>query len=681
MKLKNSLFALALGFSILGAHSGTALAGGACGIGEVTYRHSKNQVLSTPVGWTMVEDMDDDGQKDLIGIDRVTLTTAAASNIIFYKRTASGYVTAPVVSSLGASFVSHGMITGDLNGDGDLDLLNFNTVAGSNPATFTAYYGDGSGGFTAGATSSIAYQMFNLALGDLDGDGKDDLVTARSAGTGYHLTQGDGTFGAFVSVNTVPTAVVKTADFDANGKVDILSWNFDNSSSRTHYNQGGGTFNAVTIPGLHSTGPRPDHIADVNGDGRLDIVSSGHYAQSSNQQAVSVYLGEPGGSFVKTEYILASLRGAQNQRTVLTDADGDGDLDVVLEMPKSYHIGRNNGAGNLNDVTAVNTTLQPGAHVDGVGDPAADIVAVARPGIFHALSDSVNFWGSVCGKTGRTKFVDYDGDGDTDLGYFRASDGTWSNRNSRIGGGGGPSAYTNISGFGTVSDITAPQDFNGDGLTDRAFFRPSTGTWTIKDSATNTNSDIQWGANGDKPVPSDYDGDGKADLAVYRPSNGSWWILNSSNGSYSVYSFGVSEDIPVAMDYDGDGLSDIAVFRPSTGMWFIQKSTGGYYIHQYGITGDRPVPGDYDNDGSADIAIFRDGQWHVLRLRDNALAFRLWGQAGDVPMPFDHVGRNWGANFAVYRPSFGWMFEMDNESQIHATMLSNPNVSTILPAN
>lgn len=89
----------------------------------------------------------------------------------------------------------------------------------------------------------------------------------------------------------------------------------------------------------------------------------------------------------------------------------------------------------------------------------------------------------------------------------------------------------------------------------------------------------RWRTFPDQPIQgADFDCDGKTDIAVWRPENGTWYILLSSRdwdrSNPLIRKWGSKGDTAVgSSDYDGDGKSDMAVWRPSDGTWYILLSS------------------------------------------------------------------------------------------------------------
>ena len=287
-----------------------------------------------------------------------------------------------------------------------------------------------------------------------------------------------------------------------------------------------------------------------------------------------------------------------------------------------------------------------------------------------AITAAVFQWGDVLD---RAVPGDYDGDGRTDLAVYRPSNGVWFVNSSTAGA-------IAIQWGNAADDVAVPGDYDGDGRTDLAVYRPSGGTWHIVHSSTGAGTTIAWGnAADDIAVPADYDGDGKTNVAVFRPSTGTWVILNSATGTAAILQWGTQGDLPVPGDYNGDGQIDVAVFRPSTGIWYVQGTDGAGVGIPWGSTDDIPVQGDYDGDGATDIAVFRpsDSTWYVRSIIPGTAATVPWGVAADIPVPGDYNG-DAITDIAVFRPSNAtWYLLLSGSNGPRLLMIDGAHVARV----
>ncbi|HEV7824135.1 MAG TPA: peptidoglycan-binding protein [Mycobacteriales bacterium] len=205
-------------------------------------------------------------------------------------------------------------------------------------------------------------------------------------------------------------------------------------------------------------------------------------------------------------------------------------------------------------------------------------------GVWTTSTGVKTIWGA---KGDRPVVGDYDGNGATELALYRPSTSQW------------PARTGAATTFGQPGDVPVPGKYRSTTRDDLAVYRPGTSTWHVRDLGATV-----LGKPGDIPVPADYDGDGLTERATYRPSTGTWTI----EGQKPVRWGGV-EDIPVPADYNGDGKDEIAVFRPSTSQWRVTTAASV----NFGKPGDIPVPLRYDGGKTADRAVFRPstGEWHV----------------------------------------------------------------------
>jgi Viral BACON domain len=254
---------------------------------------------------------------------------------------------------------------------------------------------------------------------------------------------------------------------------------------------------------------------------------------------------------------------------------------------------------------------------------------------------------------------DFDGDLKADIGYMVPPTGgqsavyaiLLSSRNYSFASG---QPLFVPAGFPSLGDTPIVADFDGDGKSDPGIWRASQGIWIIPTSSSNYTSYIfaQWGQLGDVPLAADFDGDGKADLGFYR--DGLWGVLKSSanysTGSPTFFSWGGAGLQPVLGDFDADLKGDIGYIVPPTSgqsaAYAILLSSRNYSFAAgqplfvpagFPSLGDTPIVGDYDGDGKYDPAIWRASQgiWIIPTSSSNytSYIFAQWGMNGDIPLP------------------------------------------------
>lgn len=294
-----------------------------------------------------------------------------------------GFSYPTVVDSAG--FPPREVALGDINRDGKLDMVS---VDPGNSA-IRIFMGDGRGGFspaTPGYRTVSGPGSASPLLVDLNRDMKLDVVVPNWSGPlAVFLGNGDGTFGsrADYSVGSFGAAVV-AGDFNADGNPDLAATGF-NSGHRvtTLMNNGNGTFtNGPSVLVDDVTSATLD-VGDIDGDNRLDLLVS-HYATNS----ISVLLGNGNGTFRSGSRIVAGVAGiGLNPRELkLRDMNGDSKLDLVVanETSNTVSVGWGNGLGAFGPFQQLAVGASPRSVA--VGDVDVD----GRPDIVTANFSSDN---------------------------------------------------------------------------------------------------------------------------------------------------------------------------------------------------------------------------------------------------------------------------------------------------
>lgn len=304
---------------------------------------------------------------------------------------------------------------GDIDGDGDLDLLVANDYW-----AVTVLVNDGNGRFVdETATRFVSPASLDnhcIDLVDIDGDGDLDCLLGNEDFVPNYVYRNNGAGVFTVDPTALPAQANDTrhqvlADFDNDGDVDWLT--IDGGGSHYYENNGAGVFSDQTATRLGNVplnigyaGFLTPKATDFDLDGDLDVLIPG----------VGGLLLNVAGVLTSTSAQLPA--GAWSPHWVV-DVDGDGDADVLGGYGQQLFLNQ----GNATFVDVTGTALPAGAtfgygcfDVDGDGD--VDVLRGASidyndgTGVFSAVSSSQSVSG---GHVRGHVAADYDGDGDLDL--------------------------------------------------------------------------------------------------------------------------------------------------------------------------------------------------------------------------------------------------------------------------
>lgn len=529
-------------------------------------------------------DLDMDGDVDIVLASRVYGHAAVLLN------NGDGTFAAPsTIASSGSKFT--GLRVADLDGDGDLDLLAVRS------SSVYSYLNDGAGGL-------VFYQSFSggiylndvMAVGDLTGDGLPDVVCQNYSNTSVDLWRNDGT-GIMTHDNTTDiimnynpyhnVTTLAIVDADGDGDMDVFS-DLDGQDIFLYRNDGTGSFplgweTSYTIGGTYGL--------YAAGAGNLIVVSSGGI------QLDLLVNGGDGLSWTATE--IAPL--PNNCRTVdIADVNGDGELDVIYGTytDGQVHIALWN-AGTY--ATPENVGVPFGAvrrvySEDLNGDGYPEVVACtnepdrvmigltngpASVGEYFALDSSYNYSSVLA-------FGDLDGDGDLDI--VRSMVAPQRIEIYRNDGTGHFAMTDHIDLDNASVRALDCGDLDGDGDLDIAYGRlgaPTIGFY--RNNGDGTSWTEQWVTYEMTMVNGvfvrDIDGDGDMDIAAHTSENGSqgrfWWFRNTGNWNPYPYPWEwiatTTWDVFISGDFadaDNDGDLDILGAQDYDGVLFVSMNNG-----------------------------------------------------------------------------------------------------------
>jgi hypothetical protein len=288
----------------------------------------------------------------------------------------------------------------DMNGDGHPDLV----IANHQSPYVTILLGDGTGGFRPARNSPFATGAYphphGVAVADFTGDGRLDVVVDSWGNNRVALLDGDGT-GELVgtrqmfAVGRRPYERLRSGDVNGDGRPDIVTTNLDDNTVTILLGDGNGGFRqAPGSPIRAGAAPWAVAVGDLRGDGHVDlvVVPYDRDLRDPKMVQVTVLAGDGAGGFSPMAGGPLALDGCRGPNGVaIGDVDGDGRRDIVVACAVSATLvtfRAREGGGYQRSIVSIGASQTWGgvAVADLDGDGKDDIVVSnSREGVIRVL--------------------------------------------------------------------------------------------------------------------------------------------------------------------------------------------------------------------------------------------------------------------------------------------------------
>ena len=620
----------------------------------------------------MMADVNGDGRADVVGFGNAGVYVGLSNGSGFHNPTLSaeffGYNNAWRTDK-------HPRMMGDVNGDGRDDVVGFGDAG--------TYVSLSTGNGFADPTRSADFFGYNNAwrtdkhprmLADVNGDGRDDVVGFGNAGVYVGLSTGTGFANPTLWVNRygvnaggweVDKHPRMMADVNADGKADVVG--FGNSrtyvsiSTGNSFNKPDPTADFYRYENGWRTDRHPRMMADVNGDGRDDIVGFGN---AGAWVSVSTAAAGFANSHLSGEFFGYNNAWRVEEHPRMTaDVNGDGRDDVVGFGNAGVYVSLSNSNGFDDAALWINrfgrdsgweVDKHPRMMADVNGDGREDVVGFGEAGVFVALSTGSGF----TNPTLSAEFFGYDNNWRVDRHPRMMADVNGDGRADVVGFG-NAGTYVSLSTGNSFASPTRSADFfgyhnnwrvdrhprmmadvNGDGRADVVGFG-NAGTYVSLSTGNGFASPTRsaeffgyhnnWRVDRHPRMMADVNGDGRADVVGFGNA-GTYVSLSTGSGfanptrSADFFGFNngwrVDQHPRLTADVNGDCRADIIGFG-NLGT-YVSLSTGSGFgaprlaSHSYGqqydgwIVDRHPrMMADVNGDGRSDIVGFGNSGIHT----------------------------------------------------------------------